>query len=64
MGALPAGAFAIGAAAGQADDRIVYDPASHKLYYDADGSGAGAAIHFATLYGANLNLTAADFIFA
>ena len=63
VGAMPAGAFAVGAAATQLDDRIIYDPASHKLYYDADGSGAGAAIHFATLYGPNLNLTAADFVF-
>ena len=50
-GALAAGAFVIGTAASQADDRIIYDPTSHKLYYDADGSGAGAAIHFATVWG-------------
>ena len=62
-GAMPAGAFVVGTAAKQADDRVIYDPSSHKLYYDADGSGAGSAIHFATLYGSNLNLTSADFIF-
>jgi phospholipase/lecithinase/hemolysin len=62
-GALAAGAFAIGIAASQLDDRVIYDPVSHKLYYDADGSGAGAAIHFATLFGPNLNLSAADFVF-
>jgi Ca2+-binding RTX toxin-like protein len=62
-GALAAGAFVIGTGARQLDDRIIYDPASHKLYYDADGSGAVSAIHFATLYGPNLNLTSADFIF-
>jgi phospholipase/lecithinase/hemolysin len=62
-GALAAGAFVIGTGAKQSDDRIIYDPVSHKLYYDADGSGAGAAIHFATLWGPNLNLTAADFVF-
>ena len=55
VGALAAGAFALGTAASQLDDRVIYDPASHKLYYDADGSGAGAAIHFATLNGSNLN---------
>ena len=63
VGALAAGAFAIGTSASQADDRIIYDPASHNLYYDADGSSAGVAIHFATLNGPNLNVTAADFIF-
>jgi Ca2+-binding RTX toxin-like protein len=62
-GALAAGAFVIGTGAQQFDDRVIYDPISHKLYYDADGSGAGAAIHFATLYGPNLNLSAADFVF-
>jgi Ca2+-binding RTX toxin-like protein len=62
-GALTAGAFVTGAGASQLDDRIIYDPGSHKLYYDADGSGAGAAIQFATLFGTNLNLTSADFIF-
>ncbi len=61
-GALAAGAFVIGSAARQLDDRIIYDPGSHKLYYDADGSGAGSAIHFATLWGPNLNLTSADFL--
>jgi phospholipase/lecithinase/hemolysin len=63
VGALAAGAFAIGSAASQLDDRVIYDPVLHKLYYDADGSGAGAAVHFATLYGPNLNLSAGDFVF-
>jgi phospholipase/lecithinase/hemolysin len=62
-GALAVGAFVVGTAASQLDDRIIYDPGSHKLYYDADGSGGGAAIQFATLFGANLNLTSGDFIF-
>lgn len=58
---LPAGAFHIGSAAADADDRIVYDAGSGALYYDADGSGAGAAVQFATL-SANLALTNADFL--
>ncbi|HVQ08965.1 MAG TPA: Ig-like domain-containing protein [Allosphingosinicella sp.] len=59
-GALNANAFVIGTAAGDADDRIVYDQATGRLFYDADGSGAGAAVQFATI-GNGLALTAADF---
>jgi Ca2+-binding RTX toxin-like protein len=32
-----------------ADDRVVYDNATSRLYYDADGSGSGAAQLIATL---------------
>ena len=34
-----------------ANDRVVYDSASGNLYYDADGSGSGAAQLIATLSG-------------
>jgi Ca2+-binding RTX toxin-like protein len=61
LGNLANGAFNTGVAATQADDRIVYDPASGKLYFDADGVGAGAAVHFATL-SLGLSLTASDFL--
>ena len=41
-----------GATSGQdASDRIVYDTSTGNLYYDADGSGAGAAQLVATLEG-------------
>lgn len=44
-----------------ADDRIIYQIHTGKLFYDADGNGAGASVHFATL-DANLALTNADFV--
>jgi len=59
-GALAAAAFRLGAAAADASDRIVYNQATGQLFYDADGSGAGAAVLFATLTG-NPALTASDF---
>ncbi|MDQ8755946.1 hypothetical protein RCO27_06860, partial [Sphingosinicella sp. LHD-64] len=60
-GALAAGAFRTGAAAIEADDRIIYDSSSGALFYDADGSGTGAAIQFASL-SAGLALGAGDFL--
>ena len=59
-GAFNAGAFAVGAAAADGDDRIVYNQATGQLFYDADGNGAGAAYQFATLAGAPI-LAASDF---
>ncbi|HEX8667289.1 MAG TPA: hypothetical protein VF727_02830, partial [Allosphingosinicella sp.] len=60
-GTLAASAFAAGTAAADADDRIVYDSATGKIFYDADGSGAGAAVLFAQV-SAGTALTAADFV--
>jgi len=61
LGALSVGAFAKGASATQSDDRIIYDPASGKLYFDPDGVGGAAQVQFALL-GTGLNLTSADFL--
>lgn len=60
-GALPAGAFYVGAAADDAGDRIIYNSATGALLFDVDGKGGEAAVRFATLE-AGLALTAADFI--
>jgi Ca2+-binding RTX toxin-like protein len=60
VGALAADAFHIGAAAHDASDRIVYDSATGALLYDADGTGAQAAVTFAVV-APGLALTASDF---
>lgn len=60
LGALSSGAFATGSAATQADDRIIYDPTTGKLYFDPDGAGGAAQVQFATL-NVGLGLTSADF---
>jgi phospholipase/lecithinase/hemolysin len=60
LGQLANGAFAKGAAATQADDRIIYDSATGNLYFDPDGVGGLDEIHFATL-AAGLKMTASDF---
>jgi Ca2+-binding RTX toxin-like protein len=59
-GTLSPDAFVIGAAAAGTEDRIVYNQATGQLFYDADGSGGGAAILFATLQDAPV-LGAGDF---
>jgi len=59
-GSLAAGAFHAGAAAQDADDRIIYNSATGALLFDHDGLGGTAAVQFATL-SAGLAMTSADF---
>lgn len=48
-GKLKADAFRLGAAAADAEDRIIYHKAKGNLYYDPDGTGPEAQVHIATL---------------
>jgi Ca2+-binding RTX toxin-like protein len=62
-GTLAASAFHVGFSATAADQHILYANGNGWLLYDADGSGAGAAIHFATLAaGLNGQISNADFV--
>ena len=60
-GTLAAAAFHIGAAAHDADDRIIYDDKNGKLFYDADGKGGAHQVLFATL-DPHLHLSHSDFL--
>ncbi len=60
-GTLQTSAFRAAPAAGDLSDRILYDPATGVLRYDADGTGATAAVQFGTL-AAGLAVTNADFV--
>jgi serralysin len=62
-GALAAGAFTANADgnAGDSSDRIIYETDTGNLYFDADGTGAGAKVLFAKL-DAGLALTNSDFV--
>lgn len=46
---LKPGYLALGTKAKDANDYLIYDKGTGKLFYDADGSGQGAAVHLATL---------------
>ena len=59
-GRLRASAFRAGAEAQDASDRILYDGASGRIFYDADGTGAAAKMLFAEVR-PGLELTHLDF---
>ncbi len=60
-GTLSGDAFHAGTAAAHWSDRIIYDQAAGKLYYDPDGPGGTEQALFATV-DPGTALTAADFI--
>ncbi|CAN5490393.1 hypothetical protein BH10PSE7_BH10PSE7_33260 [soil metagenome] len=60
-GVLAAFRFYAGTGAHDLNDRIIYDPASGALLYDADGSGGEGAFRLATL-NTHLSLTQLDFL--
>ena len=64
VGVLSAEYFSAAGQAGDNNDFVVYNSATGALLYDADGSGAGAAVQFAVLANRPEDVTAADFIVA
>ena len=61
LGELDGNVFVIGSAAQDADDRIIFNDVTGALLFDADGTGGGVAIQFATLTGDQSSLSASDF---
>jgi Ca2+-binding RTX toxin-like protein len=61
FGGLGAGDLVLGSAATHPGDHLLYDQARGLLLYDADGSGAGAAVQIALLSG-HPQLTAGDIV--
>jgi len=60
LGNISSGEFVVGAAAQDANDRIIYNSGTGALYYDSDGNGGIAQVQFATL-STGLALTYLDF---
>ena len=60
-GTLASNKFFKGAAAHDADDRIIYDATAGTLTFDSNGNAAGRATVFTTI-AKNLALTNADFV--
>ncbi|MBC7985644.1 MAG: hypothetical protein H7X93_03100 [Sphingomonadaceae bacterium] len=60
-GSLQPNKFVVGSNANDANDRLIYNDSNGKLFFDADGSGAGGQVLIATFEGAP-TITASDFI--
>jgi len=60
-GGILAGEFVLGTAAADADDRLIYDRASGRMFYDPDGTGASNATLFAQ-FAAGTLVTVGDFV--
>lgn len=60
-GKLSGNAFAIGTAASDRSDRIIYDDATGNLFFDADGSRGNADLQLFATLDAGLGLNAGDF---
>jgi Ca2+-binding RTX toxin-like protein len=62
-GALDASRFVVGASATSASGvgQFVYNSVTKKLYWDADGSGAGAMVEIVN-FATTVNLSAGDFV--
>jgi Ca2+-binding RTX toxin-like protein len=54
--------FVIGTEALDADDRVIYNPTTGALFFDADGSANGATVVFAASLSTGLALTSRDFL--
>lgn len=61
QGGLAAEAFAMGKRAGDADDRLIYNASTGRLYFDPDGTGAAARIHLVS-FADNAALSAEDIV--
>ena len=60
-GGITSAEFVIGTAARDADDRLIYDQATGRLFYDADANGSGETVLFAVLTPGTV-LGASDFV--
>ena len=62
LGVLPHDAFHVGAAATDAEDRIICNPATGNLYFDRDGTGSAYGQYLFADLAAGLAMTNLDFL--
>jgi len=60
-GQLPKSAFRIGKVAKDEDDRVIYDKAKGRLFFDSNGDDPGGAVQFAKI-GKDLDISHKDFL--